>query len=1849
MKDMKLILKAFVIIALTLLLPLTLLYAAPAKPQISRQPAGATYSKNAMARFYVNASSVDGGYLEYQWYRSGPFSVPESNITVIKAGATTLPEGITATLITTTPDVTGAQYYYYWVKITNIKNGDSDFVESALAQTKIVDRTLHTSLMQGDFEGIGTGQSIISTNIYWNTTHDGTTPDPTSGFTGNSANKKVLEMFRTNTYGKSGAYYNNNLTVVAELSPQAACSNYQDIATVPGKIYEWSLDHGARDNLAGNPQVMAVVIGPAINMVSDYTDFGITDRWLDDAAAPPDYVYPYGKNYTTYFYDIVNKLASDLNTTVVSLRTMSPGGAPYTTTYGGNIYYVYISSDEQDLDFVHRSGVYSVPAGQGTTVFGFVPITLDNGAGNLIDNVIFASGSPFAPSPIITYDNAVTLSATTKDGYIYGIAELRGSSVSLVNTDAYYDPDGAGAIPEEAIFKTSGLGIDGWYSTDGSNAPFVDNGVIIFKNLTPGKTYRIVGIPLLAVNNDLHVNESPEYVFDEGYYTDVQTPSAYEGNNTTVWNIDVETYMDGATQKARISVKNARNDVEYALLADNSNSPVTSQPAHSNTDWITGTSGYATFNGLTLDAYYYLVVRPGGYDEVTYADAAYDVDGLTPKYIKIKTPGTVVDINKDDVARDNCPYIELKNSKAGYTYAVVDPETGMIIGGTLTGNGSTLTFPVSDVSKAYQIIAKSGDVNWMKGVRVYGCPDNFSINYRNETVKSSHDASGNIPTNVEYHIRSNNAGNTWVVGNAGTWTAGIGTQPVDLAAKILAGNTVGILDSITSLNAGATLSYRIKAGLDGYTGQSVSPVKEIVIPKRPAKPGAPINYTFDYVNERITVVSDSLHFAQTNASQWTKLLNGASWTFTGAGWGEGASKRPFNVRIPATDATFASVVHTDTIVARPPAPDVGLADNGVISKIVVTDLIAGSTYQYHVNSGTGWQTLPLHPTVSGKSDSIAFTNVDTCFVRLSATADAPTSFVTVLTVIPLSILPVYFTSYAYGATPVPATVTIRNRVNTNITVTSMTLDGVNAGYYSLQNTGSTTVPANGSNMNWKLTPANNLDANTYNVRLKMMYTYNSTSYTGYGDVYLTVEKANWNMSGIAGSFDVSQTRAQQLKLNITGAPAGAALSYYYGSTPATGNPESSVASDGTTTFTFTSSNGLQPSSTYPVSVIAKEDNNHNASSLTVIATGYTAYATPVFNNVVSVDYVNERLMLSSGYSSADYTIECYSCAGTPLIASPYSLYDILEDVNNGSIVFSIVHNAGVSPPYPASEKGYSGTISGRTAAPTIGVGTVAHASSATSYDGTISVGGLFAYRIHGSSTWSSASNTASGLGVGDYDLRYPATSASFASRWAMVTVSTVVTQPSSITAAQCCIHDTLLVEIPPTANTVKYQWYGNTSNSNTGGSAISDTDSCRFPVPAGLTAGTYYYYCEITIGGIPALVSDATAVTVTSGLPKHIQSVSPSAICLGGEIRLNFSGAAPHEVYYTVDDGVDVNEYSFTATGSSTTIVANTIGVYTFRDMLDGYVCECTNDYSTDVKAIVISGVISKDTRICYGVAPEPLTSTAASGGSSGDYNYRWLQSVDGGATWTTISGAISKDYQPDALEQTTLFKLATSDKNNANFCDRDTSNIVTVTVRPKSLYDYPDLRIRMCPDAGTSVNLSKYIDTLDVTSLAWESVSPYIPISNTGTGTISTNDLNASTRVYTLAYTVSNPCVSDVRRIVYLDLLKNGRMHRLRDSIVICYKYAEALQLNQILGIDADAGKESSWSFEVIAPDASANIDAFVTKSQSPTFNGAVIMNGKAIFENTSARKILVKYKSNDDSCLGGKEYKMKIVLTDN
>ncbi|MDR2286225.1 MAG: hypothetical protein LBE04_01925, partial [Prevotellaceae bacterium] len=109
--------------------------------------------------------------------------------------------------------------------------------------------------------------------------------------------------------------------------------------------------------------------------------------------------------------------------------------------------------------------------------------------------------------------------------------------------------------------------------------------------------------------------------------------------------------------------------------------------------------------------------------------------------------------------------------------------------------------------------------------------------------------------------------------------------------------------------------------------------------------------------------------------------------------------------------------------------------------------------------------------------------------------------------------------------------------------------------------------------------------------------------------------------------------------------------------------------------------------------------------------------------------------------------------------------------------------------------------------------------------------------------------------------------------------------------------------------------------------------------------------------------------------------------------------------------------------------------------------------------------------------------------------------------------------------------------------------------------------------------------------------------------------------------------------------------MRPLKDTIAVCYKHAEAVNINQIFGIEAGG----SWEYY---SSAQHDVDNYVKQSTSPVHGGAVVMNGKGIYEDTSisdtlyhgvkAKTVKFTYTPDSDSCLKNKAYSVVIVLTE-
>lgn len=108
-------------------------------------------------------------------------------------------------------------------------------------------------------------------------------------------------------------------------------------------------------------------------------------------------------------------------------------------------------------------------------------------------------------------------------------------------------------------------------------------------------------------------------------------------------------------------------------------------------------------------------------------------------------------------------------------------------------------------------------------------------------------------------------------------------------------------------------------------------------------------------------------------------------------------------------------------------------------------------------------------------------------------------------------------------------------------------------------------------------------------------------------------------------------------------------------------------------------------------------------------------------------------------------------------------------------------------------------------------------------------------------------------------------------------------------------------------------------------------------------------------------------------------------------------------------------------------------------------------------------GSIAGNQAICIGSVPANITSvTAGNDGSGvGNISYVWESSIDGGVTWTSISGATQADYQPGNVYKTTHFRRKTIVSIPTASCSSIYTNTVIITVKKCMVISNPALRSR--------------------------------------------------------------------------------------------------------------------------------------------------------------------------------------------
>ena len=279
-----------------------------------------------------------------------------------------------------------------------------------------------------------------------------------------------IELFRKNT----GTYINGvtlepkDGTYAAELNADEESTLYQNVKTTPSSVYKWGLDHGGRNG----KDIMALVIGPKQDVNPSKPDKEGRDQfmqmvdWLNidvsmiTAGAEPTQYTVYSKKFDASgaFEDNAGNNAFSLTPSSIyteewHIWIMASSKA----TSGTNPWNSYGSNAEGSTGSDNGSGsttvdlskyyLYTVPAGQTDTVFGFVSVGYVNSSttadkaktyGNFLDNINFQLYHPLSGSTS-THGSAVVGGS---DGTSGGEGATAGHEVTIDNKLSTFVTDG---------------------------------------------------------------------------------------------------------------------------------------------------------------------------------------------------------------------------------------------------------------------------------------------------------------------------------------------------------------------------------------------------------------------------------------------------------------------------------------------------------------------------------------------------------------------------------------------------------------------------------------------------------------------------------------------------------------------------------------------------------------------------------------------------------------------------------------------------------------------------------------------------------------------------------------------------------------------------------------------------------------------------------------------------------------------------------------------------------------------------------------------------------------------------------------------------------------------------------------------------------------------------------------------------------------------------------------------------------------------------------------------------------------------------------------------------------------
>ena len=345
----------------------------------------------------------------------------------------------------------------------------------------------------------------------------------------------------------------------------------------------------------------------------------------------------------------------------------------------------------------------------------------------------------------------------------------------------------------------------------------------------------------------------------------------------------------------------------------------------------------------------------------------------------------------------------------------------------------------------------------------------------------------------------------------------------------------------------------------------------------------------------------------------------------------------------------------------------------------------------------------------------------------------------------------------------------------------------------------------------------------------------------------------------------------------------------------------------------------------------------------------------------------------------------------------------------------------------------------------------------------------------------------------------------------------ITTQPQSSTVCLNGTPNTLSVDTSGVS--AQYQWFSNTTDSNTGGTLIAGATNADY-VPPTDTVGTIYYYCEITFtsGGCSSLNSQTAAVVVTPNASITSQPTITQSLCVGSAIdsplSVAFTGGTGTVSYQWFSNTTNSNTGGTAIAGATnsdyTPPIFTTAGNYYYYVVLSFTGSGC-NDVVSDVSEIIVVALPIIDVQplatqsLCQNTASQILEVQAS--GGLGAFSYQWFSNTVNSTTGgTAIAGETNATFTPPTNINGTLYYYCVISQAMSESCTV-TSNSAEVIVNAAPLIDSQPQSQDLCLGNAVNTLTVSYVNGVGTPTYQWYSNT----VDNTTSGTSITGETTDS------------------------------------------------------------------------------------------------------------------------------------------